>query len=339
MKKVIECPYCDGHAALTKESKELSYRKDAFKIMAHFYKCDTCHEEFTTTETDTVTLLQAHNQYRYKHSIPFIEEICAIREKFELSASKMSEVLQIGVNGYSNYEKGEIPTPAIGNLINTANSPIVFKAMLEKAKQYFSDGMYESAIKRVRFLIEGDAEANLFQVRLNLYNEPTSYTGYKRTNKDKLSGILIACITKCKSEFNDRLKLNKLLFYCDFLSYSLTGYSITGLSYRAIQYGPVPTFYDNIYAYFEGEGAICSNWVKDKNGSAKETFLTELAYECQLFNKVEQIIIDIVTDKFKEMSSWDLVDLSHKEKGWIDLHGEKQVIDYQAYAFDLLGVS
>ena len=79
MKKVIECPYCDGNAILHKETKELNYRKEVFKILAHYYKCEKCAEEFTTTESDTISLMQAHNQYREKYSIPFPEEIAKLR--------------------------------------------------------------------------------------------------------------------------------------------------------------------------------------------------------------------------------------------------------------------
>ena len=47
MKQVIECPYYDGQAENeTKENKELSFRKEAFKVAAHFYKCNKCFEEF-----------------------------------------------------------------------------------------------------------------------------------------------------------------------------------------------------------------------------------------------------------------------------------------------------
>ena len=337
MKKVIECPYCDGEAMLNRQAKELKFRTEIFSVVGHFYKCNACHEEFTTTETDTVTLLQAHNQYREKHSVPFLEEIIAIREKYELSAAKMSEVLGLGINGYSNYEKGEIPTPAIGNLIYTAENPEVFKTMQEKAKHYFNNGMYNNTMEKIQFLIEKQKGISFYQLKLNQHTEPKTYTGFKKTNKEKLANILIAYIIKCKSEFNDRLKLNKLLFYTDFLSYKLTGYSITGLTYRAIQYGPVPTFYDNIYACLENEGIIIANWNKDNNGAAKESFITEQVFDYNLFSQGEQQIIELVTEKFKDISTWDLVDLSHTEKSWIDLHTDKQTINYQTYAFDLVG--
>src|SRR3569833_2128964 len=113
MKTRVDCPYCDGTAELQKQPGEITYRKEIFKVVEHFYKCEKCGEEFTTTETDTITLTQAHNQYREKYNIPFPEEIVAIKEMYQLSATKMGEVLSLGANSYSNYEKGEMPSPAL----------------------------------------------------------------------------------------------------------------------------------------------------------------------------------------------------------------------------------
>ena len=154
MKKKIECPYWDGFAKLQKEAKELTYRKDVFKIVAHFYKCEKCEEEFTTTEVDTIGLTQAHNQYREKNNIPFPEEIAAIRQKYDLPASKMSDVLGLGANGYCNYENGEIPTPAYGNLISAASELKTFLNLLDKAKEHFSENAFKKVRERVTYLIE-----------------------------------------------------------------------------------------------------------------------------------------------------------------------------------------
>src|ERR1700739_2015590 len=132
MKEVIECPYGEGRALLTKAPQKITFRKEEFSVTAHFYVCEDCGEEFTTNETDEITLVQAYNQYRAKHGIPFPEEIKASREKYQLSAAKMSEVLQLGENGYANYEKGEMPTPAIGTLIRTASKPVNFLDFLKR---------------------------------------------------------------------------------------------------------------------------------------------------------------------------------------------------------------
>ncbi|TKK65431.1 DUF4065 domain-containing protein [Ilyomonas limi] len=338
MKKVIECPYCDGNAEIRKENKELSYRKETFKVVAHYYKCNKCLEEFTTTETDTITILQAHNQYREKHNIPFIEDICAIRNKYELPANKMSEVLGLGVNGYSNYEKGEIPTPAIGNLIDTIADPNVFLALLHKAKDSFTPNAYEKAKERVEYLVQKEKEFSPFYCTINQYYDANNYTGYKKPNLEKLANVLTAFISKCKPEFNDKLKLNKLLFYVDFYHYKAVGFSLTGLSYRAIQYGPVPTYYDNIYTFYENEGVICSKWIKGDNGSGRELFQTNGEFDIKYHTQAELETIDLIISKFKNTSSWDLVDISHEEIGWKDLQENKGIISYQKYAFDLIGV-
>jgi len=338
MKQIIDCAYCDGQAHLQKKENALTFKKEEFGVVEHFYKCNRCEEEFTTTESDTVTLLQAQNQYREKYSIPFPDEIHAIRGKYDLSASKMSEVLGLGINGYSNYEKGEIPTPAIGNLISTVSKAEVFMTMLIKAKGYFNDRAYSEAIKNVESLIDCEATSQPFYVKLNMLTQPSSLTGYKRVNKEKIANILVSFISKCNSEFNDRLKLNKLLFYTDFVNYKLSGSSITGLSYRAIDYGPVPSCYENIYNYFENENIINSKWIRDSNGAAKETFITNLEFDESIFTAEEKQIIEIIAEKFNNTPTWDLVDLSHAEQGWIDLHIKRELINYQQYAFDLRAI-
>ena len=284
-------------------------------------------------------MVQAYNQYREKHGIPFIEEIVSIREKYDLSASRISEVLGLGVNGYSNYEKGEIPSQAIGNLISTADNPEVFNGMIEKARTCFtSESSYEKTKKRIQHLIEKQNGLGYYHLPLNQHNEPNRFTGYKKLNKEKLSNVLIACTTRCKKDYNSRLKLNKLLYYADSHHYKKTGHSITGLSYRAIQHGPVPTNYDNIFACLESEEIIISNWIEVKKNEPQEYFSTEKDFNASFFSTVELETIETIIDKFKNTRTWDLVELSHKENGWLDLNKERGIIDFQKYAFQTQGV-
>ncbi|HJU45372.1 MAG TPA: type II TA system antitoxin MqsA family protein [Chitinophagaceae bacterium] len=337
MKQRIECPYCDGIAVLSKEVKEVSYRRDNFRIIAHYYKCEKCSEEFTTTEADAIGLTQVYNQYREKYNILFPEEIITIRQQYELSAVKMSEVLGLGANGYSNYENGEIPTPALAKLIATAAKPSIFMDFLMKAKNLFSPNSFDKAKQRVELLIKEEESPRPFYSLLNIYTEPNNYTGYKKIDTPKISSLIVMFIKKCKAEFNDRLKLNKLLFFTDFCHYKNYGKSISGLSYRAIQYGPVPACYDNIYTYLENEQIITSEWIRLQNGSAREIFKPGAEAEANLFSKEELETIDAILQHFRETSTWDIVDLSHKEKAWKELEANKSIIGYQDYAFDLVG--
>lgn len=331
----IECPYCDGQAHLEREARELMYRKESFRVFAHYYKCEQCLETFTSTESDTISLTQLHNQYREKHNIPFPEEIIALREKYDLSASKMSLVLGLGANGYSNYEHGEIPTPAYGNLMIAAADPGTFLQFLEKAREHFSDQAYQKACDRVKGLIETGDEEKILCATFNVHCEPGRYTGYRKVVVARIASLVNHYLQHTNKEFNDKLKLNKLLFYTDFLHYKRQGMSITGLNYRAIQYGPVPAKYDNLYAYLQNEQLISSQFQQSNIGGAREIFCSEAAVEDHLFSDAEKDTIHTVTERFSNMSSWDMVVISHEEKAWRTQEGSRSLIAYQENAFDL----
>jgi len=338
MKEKVICAFCNGVALLKKEKKEIKYRKDVFTILAHFYQCDICKERFTNTETDTLSLLQVHNQYREKYHIPFPDEIADIRNNYELSASKMSEILGLGANGYSNYENGEIPTPAIGNLLSAAAEGTTFRQLVNKANTHFSENALKKINERIQELIaETQQKESIYQL-LNSHTNPGQFTGFKKINPKKISALVTYFIQHAKQAFNDKLKLNKLLFFSDFRHFKSQGVSISGLSYRAIQYGPVPSQYDNIYRYLENEQIISAKFLRMPNGAAREVFVSNSSFDESLFSDTELATLTHITRQFSNTPSWHMVELSHKEKAWKELASQNAYISYQQYAFDLKSV-
>ena len=65
----------------------------------------------------------------------------------------MSEVLGLDAHGYSNYENGEIPTPAYGNLISATSELQTFMNLLDKAKEHFADNAFKKVKERVAYLV------------------------------------------------------------------------------------------------------------------------------------------------------------------------------------------
>ncbi|MGB3079795.1 MAG: type II TA system antitoxin MqsA family protein, partial [Saprospiraceae bacterium] len=174
MKNKVECPYCDGTATLKYEARDITYKKEPFSVKAHYYQCEKCLEEFTTTETDTLTMVQVHNLYREKHGIPFPDEIASIRETYGLSAASMSEVLGLGVNGYSIYERGEIPTTAIGKLILSAANPWVFKDMLLGVMDVLNTTAFNRAMDSVEEQIGLRSMPRPFFNKIDVKSKPSS---------------------------------------------------------------------------------------------------------------------------------------------------------------------
>jgi hypothetical protein len=127
-----------------------------------------------------------------------------------------------------------------------------------------------------------------------------------------------------------------MLFYTDFLNYKVTGRSISGISYRAISYGPVPTNYDFIFAHFiEKEEIIEPVFIRVNNSQVNECYKPLKDFDLSVFNAEELKTINKIVGLFKDTPSWDLVELSHKERAWVELNKTKSIISYQDYAFDI----
>lgn len=336
MKNLINCACCDGTAKLNYEKKESEYRKEKFEYKLFYYQCPDCSEDFTTDEVDAVSINQVYNQYREKHNLLFPEDLLVLRENYGLSAVKMSQVLGLGINTYSNYEKGEVPTLSNSNLIKSAQNLIVFSSFLETNKTIFSENTYKKILSNIQNLKDIELNDDSYLFKLNIFEQPSKFTGYRSPNIKKIQNLILYFLSKCNSDYNDKLKLNKLLFYADFLNYKITGKSITGLSYRAIQYGPIPSHYENLFSLLSDKDKIIeSTFVRSKDGNVYEKYSAVKEYDLSLFTESEQENINEIIDHFKDIPTWDLVDLSHKEKAWIDLNGTKEIIDYQKYAFEL----
>lgn len=54
--QLMECPFCEhGTASLHQEQRSFVVKSKTVESKFLFYRCDTCKEQFTTTESDTVS--------------------------------------------------------------------------------------------------------------------------------------------------------------------------------------------------------------------------------------------------------------------------------------------
>jgi DNA-binding transcriptional regulator YiaG len=126
----MKSPFTGKEMSIVKEWRTMSFRKDEFKVLFHSYKCKDTGEQFEDDAFAQLNYNQLVNQYRVKYSIPFPEQIILIREKYNLSAAKMSEILGFGTNGYRQYEGGEVPNQSNAKLIQLANDPHEFEKLV-----------------------------------------------------------------------------------------------------------------------------------------------------------------------------------------------------------------
>jgi putative zinc finger/helix-turn-helix YgiT family protein len=331
----MKSPITGKEMTLTKERRSMDFRKETFKIVFHYYKCEDSGEQFTTTSLDELNMNQLYNQYRDKFNILFPDEIIKIREKYGLSAAKMSEILGFGVNTYRQYEAGEIPSTANAKLIQMIDDPMKFIDMVElcgtldeKLKAKYTQKAQLLAEERQRNILKLNFKAYLLGSHL-----ADIYSGYRNPNFEKFSEMTVYFSEKLQPF---KTKMNKLLFYADFLMFKQTCFSISGVRYKAIDMGPVPQNFQSIFEYLANNDEISIYTTEFWQGYSGEQFKArkDRPFNFSLFSETELEVLEKVSTTFKSTSTNDIIKLSHLEEAWKKNEKDKSVISYE-YAFEL----
>lgn len=332
----MKSPITGGNTELTKEPHTLTFRGEPFEIVYHAYRCEDSGEYFTTSELDQLNVTQVHNKYRAKHWIPFPDEIKQIRTKYGVSANKMAEVLGFGVNTYRNYEHGEIPQTSNARLINLAADPEEFDELVEMSS-VFNEKQLSSLKKRIQVLKEEELTSlDYYFQKLLPANAflPDNHNGFRALNVEKLYNM-IAFFAEQQQPFKTRL--NKLLFYADFLHYKTTGYSISGVTYKAISLGPVPDYFDTLYERGAKENFYQVEYIlfEDKENIGEKFLPTaNKIFDTGTFSDSEMELLHNVSEYFKYRKTEEIIQLSHEEKAWLEHKNTKSYVPYD-YAFEM----
>lgn len=334
----MKSPITGKQMELRKEIRNMEFRKEKFDVVFHFYYDRDLKEQFTDTKLDELNMNQLYNKYREKHNLPFSEEIKAIREQYDLPATKMSEVLGFGINSYRNYEAGEVPSAANGKLIQLAANPKRFRDLLELCETC-DERTKTKTLKRIEDLIQENKQALLaYEEHLLDGHLPDEYTGYRKSNFKKFREMVVFFAEHLKPW---KTQLNKLLFYSDFLSYKRTGYSISGVRYRAINMGPVPNNFNSIFEHIYSSKDVEIIYTIFQNSDAvgeRFTPMNKRKFNAELFDEHELKVMEDVAAQFKGISTKDIIKISHKEKAWKENEKEHKLINYR-YAFELTEIN
>lgn len=316
----------------------LVFRKETFPILFNYYYCEDSKAEFTDEYLDTINTNQAYNQYRAQYNLPFPDEIRDIREQYHLSAAKMADVFGFGINVYRHYENGEVPSISNARLIQLSKDPAEFRKLIIASNALKGAALAQTLEKIDTLLSERD---NFTLSYLPHYlmtgmadGKASIYTGYKTPSLKKFIQMVVYFAANMQPW---KTKLNKLLFYADFFHYKHHGYSITGAEYLAIQMGPVPKHFNSIFEYACTQDLIRIAYTEFPNGGIGEQFFSNerQPFEQELFNAEELSTLDMVVKKFKNVSTGDIIKISHEETAWRDHQQKKSEISYN-YAFRLV---
>lgn len=133
----------------------------------------------------------------------------------------------------------------------------------------------------------------------------------------KLAELLLYISDKCEmDEYFGAIKLNKILFFADFLQYQRSGHSITGQEYQRLQNGPAPRRLLPVRSDLErdGELVVKKRYIPGGYEQARTVAIREP--DLTGFSGDEIAMVDYVIGELWNHTARDASDLSHTLTGW-----------------------
>ncbi len=328
----MKSPITGKEMSVGSEMRDMTYRKETYPVVFHYYKCEESGEQFEDEHFSELNFNQVVNQYRVRHHIPFPEQIFEIRKKYNLSAARISEILGMGTNSWRNYEAGEVPSKTNANLIQMISKPEAFEEYIEKYSE-LNEAERAKVLKHVQGL--KSETCYCFDQLSRFQCQPDIETGFKAFEREKTKHLILY-FAECLQPY--KTKLNKLLFYSDFDHFRGFAQSISGLKYAAIPHGPVPNHYEYLFEALVEEDIIRKEYGVIGYGEVEQILPSgKIKFDASLFSPSELKSINYVAEKFKEMSASDIAEVSHQEPAWKENIEGKRIIPFH-YAFGLVTV-
>lgn len=335
----MKSPITGKEMVIKHERIKHEFRKETFDILYHYYLCEETNERFEDEILVQLNLNQVYSQYRNRHNLPFPEEIISLREQYGLSPAKMSEVLGFGINVYRNYEAVEIPNSSNARLIQLAQDPKEFRKLIELSNA-LNEKERDKVMKTVdKLLLQGNFQE--FNLTSYLMGDLTAdeQTGYRKPNLEKFTEMVVY-FTKEAQPNLWKTKINKMLFYADFLNFKKEVQSISGCRYRAIDMGPVPNNFNSLYDHISNNDHIDIFVTSFSNGSIGEQFVPneKREFDNSILSSVEIDTLKEVVAKFKKVKTNEIIEISHEEEAWEkNFKNGKRLISY-IDAFKLVNI-
>ncbi len=275
----MERSYCEFCNDFVEYEKKLVKEKRVIDGIEVEYKkiktyCKECKNEIFVNEVLDKNVLELQRVYREKIGIITVDKIEKIVDMYGIGKRNLSKLLGFGEITLTRYMELDMPTRLYSDVLF---SVMDYKQMLILAtdnKDKVSEKVYNKLIENVKVLIESE-------------------------NKNKLIAVSKYIVSETKDITN--LAVQKLLYFCQVVSYAINNKPMFTDTCEAWKFGPV---YTHIYYRLN-----------------KYTYDPINLKEFEDFENInlddsDKKIIDAVINTFGMLSGVKLRDISHKTEPW-----------------------
>lgn len=316
VQKTMLCPLCgENHSVdiLTKESNAI-IKGENVPFARTVYVCGNCDDEneFIPSTVMDDNLMAARDAYRNKHHLLMSAEIVALRKKYDLSQKELAKMLGWGDVTISRYETKYIQNETHDELLRMVDKdPLIAKEYLQKNKDSFEENRFDEILSMVEKAIfkEGTTQYSKknLEAQYVIFEKRDDLNGKAKLNISKICYMSDFFARRCKNLF--KVKLMKLLWYSDALSYREYGHAISGLVYQHKPMGALPVGHYDLIALIPHEE------IQELEAVSYKILPYEQILENLLTDEETEILIDVL-QKFRNMTGQELADYMHKETAY-----------------------
>lgn len=148
-------------------------------------------------------------------------------------------------------------------------------------------------------------------------------------DEQRFRELLLYVSQKCANDPRfGAVKLNKILFFSDFLFYGEHGKPITCFEYQKLENGPAPRDLKRIRTQMQAEGILGVQVVPLKSGHTQHRTVNLRSPNLKVFKADQIAIVDQVIDALATADAETASELSHRMIGWIAAR-DNETIPYE----------
>lgn len=313
------CPCCmEEHMLQTISVLEHNVFKNVpVDYSAEYFYCDQANESYADEQQISSNDISMKNAYRKKVGLLTSNQIAAIRARYGISQSDLCLLLGWGAKTITRYESHQVQDIAHDTILRKLDSdPEWFLKLLHAEKKSLSAASYVKYMETGTMLFEQDHDLYLKSAIMSKYarflHNP-EVTGGKALSLDVVVDMIRYYANSSIVTSLFLVKLMKLLWYADALSYKRRGHAISGLVYRALPMGAVPVAYESIVDL----STIHCEEIDMGEGIGYKFLPTESKEYLHLTSEDKEIL-DAVIQRFGKTSKNLIVETMHREDAYTE---------------------
>lgn len=313
------CVCCmEEHDVKTVQVREHTTFKDCDVTYDAIYTyCDKADEYYMDEQQMQENDVRVKDAYRKKEGLLTSSDIVTIRSKYGITQSDLCTLLGWGGKTITRYESHQVQDRAHDTILKKIDlDPEWFLSLLEYAKSNLTKEAYTKYLNAATALYEADQDEYLrkaIQASYIRFRGNKLIHGNVELSLDKVVDVIRYFASSTKITNLYKVKLMKMMWYADALSYKKRGFAITGLVYEALPMGAVPVGHNSI--------------INLKDVPCEEVDMGETnAYHFSLTGKTsfkyisddDKAILDEVISKLGKMTKEEIISFMHREKAYLE---------------------